>query len=222
MDGSIFDLEKIGKKCHSFGAKLLVDGTQSVGAKPMDVKLQQVDALICATYKWLFGPYSSAIGYISSDFHQNEALEESWMNRRNAVNFAKLADYESDYFPGAAKFNVGETNDFIKIPMLNAAFRQILDWKVSEIQNYCQELLLPLKNFMAENGSQLENDKFQAQHLIGFQLNKKLNAQALMENLKKNQIILSVRGNSLRVSPNVYNTTEDIQRLIEALITSNS
>ncbi len=217
MDGSIFDLEKIGAKCRLFGAKLLVDGTQTVGALPLDLKKANVDFLVCATYKWLFGPYSSAIGYVSSEFEQGEALEESWMNRSNAVDFSKLADYGNTYFPGAAKFNVGETNDFIKIPMLVNSFEQILDWKVSEIQAYCKGLLKPLCDFMAENGSFLESERYQAKHLIGFQLNQKLNAQEVMENLKKNQIYLSVRGTSLRVSPNVYNTEDDIKKLIEVL-----
>lgn len=219
MDGSIFDLQKIGEKCHSYGAKLLVDGTQSVGALPMDLKTNNVDVLVCATYKWLFGPYSSAIGFISDDFSEGDALEESWMNRTNAHDFAKLCDYGNDYFPGAAKFNMGETNDFIKMPMLSNSFQQILDWKVDEIQNYCKTLLQPLCDFMSENDIHLEASQYQAQHLIGFQFKDKLNAQKLMEDLKKNYIYLSVRGESLRVSPNVYNTEDDIQKLITILKT---
>lgn len=217
MDGSIFDLKRLGEKCKSLGVKLIIDGTQGIGALPLDLQECHVDALICATYKWLLGPYSSAIGYIGDTFSQGEPLEESWMNRLNAHDFANLANYEASYFPLAGRFNVGETSDFMKIPMLIDSIGQLLEWKVQEIQAYCKQILAPLRDFMAENGVHLENEQFQAQHLTGFQMNERLNAQELIPALKANNIILSVRGNSLRVSPNVYNTDEDIEKLIGVL-----
>ena len=57
MNGTKFDLKRIGEKCVEVGAKFIVDGTQSVGALTMDVKDFNIDALICAGYKWLFGYY---------------------------------------------------------------------------------------------------------------------------------------------------------------------
>ncbi|MCB0641889.1 MAG: aminotransferase class V-fold PLP-dependent enzyme, partial [Phaeodactylibacter sp.] len=58
VNGLKFDLEAIGKRCMETGTKLIVDGTQSVGALPIDVQKYHIDALICADYKWLLGPYS--------------------------------------------------------------------------------------------------------------------------------------------------------------------
>ncbi|MGV3632001.1 MAG: aminotransferase class V-fold PLP-dependent enzyme [Bacteroidota bacterium] len=217
MDGSIFDLERLGNTCRELGVKLIVDGTQGVGALPLDLQQCKVDAVICATYKWLLGPYSSAIGYIGESFASGEPLEESWMNRRNAHDFANLATYENEYFPLSGRYNVGETSDFMKIPMLIDSLGQLLEWKIPEIQSYCTKLLSPLRDFMAENGVHLEAEQFQARHLAGFQMNESLNAHELIPALKANNIILSVRGNSLRVSPNVYNTTEDIEKLIGVL-----
>jgi len=51
MNGTKFDLENIGARCMEVGAKLIVDGSQSVGALPIDVKRANIDALICAAYK---------------------------------------------------------------------------------------------------------------------------------------------------------------------------
>ncbi|MCE3295502.1 MAG: aminotransferase class [Crocinitomicaceae bacterium] len=217
FDGSIFDLKRLGEKCKSLGVKLIVDGTQGIGALPLDLQEYHVDALVCATYKWLLGPYSSAIGYISDTFSQGEPLEESWMNRQNAQDFANLANYEESYFPLAGRYNVGETSDFMKIPMLIDSIGQLLEWQSREIQAYCKKILSPLRDFMAENGIHLEAERFQAQHLVGFQMNERLNAQELIPALKANNIILSVRGNSLRVSPHLYNTEQDIEKLIGVL-----
>ncbi|WP_296701879.1 aminotransferase class V-fold PLP-dependent enzyme, partial [Algoriphagus sp.] len=57
MSGVKFNLKEIGERCQEVGAYFIVDGTQSVGAMPMDVKEFKIDALICAAYKWLLGPY---------------------------------------------------------------------------------------------------------------------------------------------------------------------
>ena len=67
MSGTKFDLKEIGQKCKEVEAYFIVDGTQSVGASLLNVKELHIDALICAGYKWLFGPYSMALGYFSKD-----------------------------------------------------------------------------------------------------------------------------------------------------------
>jgi selenocysteine lyase/cysteine desulfurase len=217
MDGSKFDLEQIGKKCRKVGAKLFVDGTQSVGALPMDIKKFKIDLLVCATYKWLFGPYSNALGYISDDLISNEPLEESWLNRSNAEDFSKLANYESSYFSHAWKFNAGQNNDFIKSPMLTDALSQVLKWKAEEIQLYCKKLISPLLTTLQELEIKTEDDCFQASHLLGFRFGNKIKPEKLAKECQKNKIILSSRGDFLRISPNVYNNEADIQKLINAI-----
>src|SRR5688572_5180344 len=57
-DGTRFDLAAIRKRTKDVGALLIVDGSQSVGALPFDVDKIKPDALVCAGYKWLMGPYS--------------------------------------------------------------------------------------------------------------------------------------------------------------------
>lgn len=217
MDGTKFNLEKIGKKCKQVGAKFLVDGTQSVGALKMDVAKFNIDFLVCASYKWLFGPYSSSIAYISSVFENGKPLEESWMNRKNAKDFSNLTNYNDNYFEGAGRFNVGETNDFIKMPMLIESFKQIIEWNPNQIQKYCKKLTQPLNAFFKEIDIHISDEKFQAQHLIGFKLEQKFNVLKLQEDLIKNKIYLSLRGDFLRISPNIYNTQKDIKKLISVL-----
>ena len=62
-DGTRFDIERIGSLARSHDALFVIDGTQSVGAMPFDVNIVQPDALICAGYKWMMGPYGTALGY---------------------------------------------------------------------------------------------------------------------------------------------------------------
>ena len=55
--------------------------------------MSNIDALICAAYKWLMGPYSTALSYIHEDFNQGVPLEESWMTRPNSERFDRLTNY---------------------------------------------------------------------------------------------------------------------------------
>jgi selenocysteine lyase/cysteine desulfurase len=64
-DGGLIDLEAVGNACRRVGAILCIDGTQSVGALPFDVKRIDPDYLAVASYKWLLRPYSFGFLYVA-------------------------------------------------------------------------------------------------------------------------------------------------------------
>ncbi|HWA32534.1 MAG TPA: aminotransferase class V-fold PLP-dependent enzyme, partial [Cyclobacteriaceae bacterium] len=86
-DGTLFDLLQIRRRTRDVGALLIIDGTQSVGALPFDAEIIQPDALICAGYKWLMGPYSIGMAYYGEYFDGGTPVEESWINRKDSVDF---------------------------------------------------------------------------------------------------------------------------------------
>ena len=94
-DGTIFDVQKIRKKTKDVGSLLILDGTQSIGVMPFDIQKTQPDALVCAGYKWLLGPYGSGLAYYNSVFDNGKPIEESWINRKNSEDFSNLINYEA-------------------------------------------------------------------------------------------------------------------------------
>ena len=96
-DGTIYDIEKIRKKTKEVDALLIIDGTQSIGVMPFDIKETQPDALICAGYKWLMGPYGIGLSYYGPFFDNGKPIEESWINRKNSEDFSNLINYEDEY-----------------------------------------------------------------------------------------------------------------------------
>jgi selenocysteine lyase/cysteine desulfurase len=86
-DGTLFQLEEIRKRTKDVGALLIIDGTQSVGVLPFDVEKIQPDALVCAGYKWLLGPYSIGVAYYGEYFDEGKPIEESWLNRLESEIF---------------------------------------------------------------------------------------------------------------------------------------
>lgn len=222
MNGLKFDLESIGQKCKTVGAIFIVDGTQSTGAAEMDVKRYKIDALICASYKCLFGPYGMGISYFGHAFDGGKPLEESWMNRTNSQDFGNLTKYDHEYTEDSGRYNVGEMSNFILLPMLNEALKQINKWTVAEIERYCQKLTMPLYEYLKGRDVVIEKEQYTSHHLFALKLPEDIDAELLMNNLQANKVFVSIRGGNLRVSVNVFNTAEDIDKLIEVLEASRS
>tara|TARA_Y100001954_G_scaffold79036_1_gene86821 strand:- start:993 stop:2132 length:1140 start_codon:yes stop_codon:yes gene_type:complete len=213
MDGTKIDIKSIGDKCHQLGVTFIVDATQLAGAFPIDVVDLKIDALICAGYKWLFGPYSMAIGYFSPKFSDGIPIEESWMNRTNAMEFSKITEYDTTYKPDSSRYNVGQTSNFLLTPILIEGLKQIQKWGVQQIHNYCFSLFSEIKNELSPIGVGFEENDYIYPHLFSLKLPNRVSPEAMKTNLEKNKIYVSLRGSYIRVSLNVFNNKNDIDAL---------
>ena len=213
--GTLFDLIAIRKKTAEVGALLIIDGTQSVGALPLSIEKIQPDALICAGYKWLMGPYSIGVAYYGNYFDKGIPIEDNWINRRGSENFSGLINYSDKYGELASRYNVGEQSNFILLPMLLAGLNQIESWGVKNIQDYCKNLISEEIKKVNQKKYWIEKENYRANHLFGIkQLDNKVN---LIEKLKSKKISVSIRGDKIRVSPHVYNDKREIKKLFECL-----
>jgi len=218
-DGTLFDLNTIGQKVRAHDAYFVIDGTQSVGALPIDIQQIQPDALICAGYKWLMGPYAMTLGYIGPRLQDGIPLEEGWITRKNSEDFSGLVDYEDDYQPGAQRFDMGERSNFILVPMMIEALKQIIEWGPKNIQQYCKNLTADLVQQLPKYGYQIEDTQWRGQHMFGIRLPDSVPLVKLNHQLNQQNIHVSVRGSAVRISPNVYNHDQDIEKLLNVLKT---
>ena len=216
-DGTVFDLEQVGERAHDCGALLIVDGTQSVGAMRFDVQRIRPDALICAGYKWLLGPYSAGLAYYGPVFDEGTPIEENWITRSGSDAFADLVHYRDEYQPAGIRYDVGERSNFTLLPMLAAALRLVSTWTVPAIQDYCKTLTARLTIVLRERGHWVEEDGWLSSHLLGIRLRDSPDLASLSKRLRERQITVSIRGDAIRVSPSVYNDCTDIDALIDAI-----
>lgn len=216
-DGTVFDLEAIGARAREVGAALVIDGTQCVGAMPLDVQALDPDALIVAGYKWLMGPYSIGVGYFGPRYVGGIPLEETWIARQGSEDFRGLVDYRDEYQAGAVKFDVGERSNFILVPMLMAALRLVLEWGPARIQDYTRALSRPVLEEARALGFAVEDEEFRAGHIFGIRMPEGLEMQAMQAALQRERVSASLRGSALRVSPHVYNHVGDVEALRRAL-----
>ncbi|WP_254153020.1 aminotransferase class V-fold PLP-dependent enzyme [Chryseosolibacter indicus] len=216
-DGTKFDLEAIRKRTTEVGALLVIDGTQSVGALPFDVEKIKPDALICAGYKWLLGPYGIGLAYYGENFNNGKPLEENWISRLNSEDFSKLISYEKNYQPGALRYDVGERSNFILVPMMIKALSQLNRWHVENIQEYCASITAKAIDRLKEKDFWVEDEQYRGAHLIGVRIPKEMDIEKLKQTLLKNKVYVSFRGDAIRVAPNVYNDESDLKKLVKVL-----
>lgn len=216
-DGTRFDLEEIGRRCREVGAALVVDGTQSVGALPFDVGAVRPDALICAAYKWLLGPYSVAFSYFGPRFDDGTPLEETWIAREDSHQFQRLVEYRDGYAPGAVRYDVAERSNFFLLPIAEASLGLLREWGPGRIQDYCTDLVTPLVEEARTLGFGVEDARWRASHLFGLRMPAAVDLGELRDRLAERDIAVSLRGTALRVSPNVYNDAADVEALLEVL-----
>lgn len=218
-DGTRFDLKRIGKRARENDALFVIDGTQSVGALPFDVNEIQPDALICAGYKWLMGPYGIALGYVGPRLMEGTPLEEGWIVRKNSENFGGLVEYQEEYQPGALRFDMGERSNFINVPMMAEALKQVNKWTPEKIQAYYKKLCSEIFVELREHEFRIEDEDWRGHHLFGIRLPAKASMDQLSQKLQENNLHVSVRGSAVRVSPHVYNDLKDIEVLRTTLMT---
>ncbi|MHA6287362.1 aminotransferase class V-fold PLP-dependent enzyme [Maricaulis sp. CAU 1757] len=214
-DGGRLDLPAISEAARRQGAALVLDLTQSLGVMPFDMDLIQPDFAVAASYKWLLGPYSMGFLYVAPQHQDGEPLEQNWIVRDKAEDFARLVDYADAHAPGARRFDMGERSAFQLVPAAKTCLDLMLDWGdtalattlgrfTTDIAEACQPLGL----------SDATPDR--ADHYLCLTLPEGA-PKDLVARLASRQIHVSQRGDRLRVTPHVYNDARDIARLVDGL-----
>jgi selenocysteine lyase/cysteine desulfurase len=214
-DGRAFDLVRIGEAVRAVGAALVVDASQSLGAVPFDVAAVQPDYLISVGYKWQFGPFSYSYMWIAPEHRNGVPLEATWIGRKGSEDFTRLVDYTDEFQPGARRFDVGEFSNFQLVPMAIAALEFLSELEPGRIGATIRPLTDRVETGCREMGLDPIASLDRHPHLIGVRFPRGI-PDGLRDRLAADSIYVSIRGNAVRVGPNIYNTMDDIERLLVA------
>ena len=124
--------------------------------------------------------------------------------------------YQDAFQPGARRYDVGERSNFALIPMANEAMRQLLDWGIDNVSETIGGLTDLIEARAEELGIEAIPAERRVRHMIGLKLGSQA-PEGLAARLASQNVFVSVRGESVRVSPHVYNTESDVDRLFEVL-----
>jgi selenocysteine lyase/cysteine desulfurase len=215
-DGSFVDLARVGERTREAGAALVVDAIQSLGAQPFDVSEVRPDFLAASSYKWLLGPYGVGFMYVGQEYREGEPIEHNWINRRGSQDFSRLIAYQDAFQPGARRYDVGERSNFALLPVAAEALRQIIDWEVGNVSETIGTLTDHIEEKAERLGIATTPKERRVRHMIGLMLGPDA-PDDLATRLMTHNVFVSVRGQSVRVSPHLYNTEEDVDRFFEVL-----
>ena len=215
-DGTAFDLAAIARRARQVDALVVVDATQSLGAAPFQYADVQPDLLLCSAYKWLFCPDQFAISVVGDRLIDAAPFEHHWSNREGSQDVTGTGLRDA-FRPGARRFDVGGHCNDVTLSMANASLDQVLAWGPAQIADYCAQLMDPLLAYLESSPYDMPGSDDHLAHIVGFRHQDFSTTQQAMTEITNRNIRVSLRGDAIRISPNVYNTPDDIAVLIEAL-----
>jgi selenocysteine lyase/cysteine desulfurase len=100
--------------------------------------------------------------------------------------------------------------------MASAALKQLLVWGINNIGNSLSHFTDKIASRALELGLTVPNKKERAPHILGIQFQSGV-PDRLAKNLQRGNIYISIRGNSIRIAPYLYNTNKDVDRLFTVI-----
>jgi len=219
-DGVMLNLELISERAHNLGAHLVLDLTQSLGAVPIDFQKVKPDFAFAANYKWMLGPYSTGCLYVAPQYWKHGVpLEENWTNRKGYADFKNLVHYQENYEDGAQRFDMGEKSQMHSLPMVIDALENILAWTPEALSLHCRtwnEQLVERLNEYEDLFHFWDTDQ-RSPNILGISFENVDFLEEKKEELISKNIMVSYRGQSMRVSPHIFNTLDQVEKIFEVL-----
>ncbi|MCC6717574.1 MAG: aminotransferase class V-fold PLP-dependent enzyme, partial [Acetobacteraceae bacterium] len=207
-DGALIDLSRIVPALHRQGARIVIDATQSTGVLDLDLAALKPDFLAFPTYKWVLGPYSLAFLYVAPEHQSGRPLEDHGPARTPGSN---------SYIPTARRFDRGEKNDPIGLPMAAVGLEQVLAWQPDAVAARLRGLTDALAEAVADiPGITMLPRALRAPHILGLRLSGGM-PPGLLDRLTARGVHVADRMGVMRVSPHVYNEERDVTAFATAL-----
>jgi len=221
-DGSLLDAPRVAEACHARGALLLLDVSQCCGALAMDVQQLGADFLVCAGYKWLLGPFGTGFFWIKSE-HLSTVRPGPfyWMAVAGSDNFSALNFDDPKPAPNAKRWDAPEWASYFNFNLaaMDASVELVSRIGPEFVAAHNRRLIDFLFDRLPKDrcipASPL--DASQRGPYGCFTTRNREKTAELYQRLRNENVIVSLREGNIRVSPYVYNTERDIDRLISVI-----
>jgi cysteine desulfurase / selenocysteine lyase len=210
------DLLKIGAAAQKVDALFAVDIIQGFGAMAFDLPASLVDIACGASHKWLFSPEGCGIIYLSDRARERVTPTlVGWISVDDAWNFE---DYTQDFKPNALAWETG-TGGASLFYGLEQSLKIIHETGAKTIENYLEELTDFLCEIIAGKDYEIvsSREKGEKSQIVCIKNRAGLTSGEIAKKLETEKIIVSPRGDRLRIAPHFFNNREDIEKLVEHL-----
>jgi cysteine desulfurase/selenocysteine lyase len=210
------DLDALAALCHEGNAYLCVDGIQGLGALQFSVKRTPVDFLATHAAKWMLGPIGAGFLFVRRDLLSRlEPVMSGW---RSVVDRDDYFCYDSPLRSTGERFEPGSLNN-VGLLGMEAAIDLLLGVGMGEIESRILALTDSLIESLQSRGCTITTpmaDRRERSGIVCFR-HPELAPEVLAKRFKASDVVVSQRGDVIRVSPHFYNTEEELERLLDAL-----
>jgi selenocysteine lyase/cysteine desulfurase len=213
VNGFMHDAKAVSALAHARGAYLFADIIQAVGAVPLDVRALGIDFASAGTYKWLMGERGIGFLYVREDL-QGTVLPTTRYGHRQVTNFNR-AELTWEPLPGAAKYETGGIGVLLAA-CVSEGINYVHQLGLDKIRAHARQLTDRLQTELPPLGYKPLTPRGTETPILAFELK---DAAATAKALQAGKVNATIIGNEkrLRLSVSVFNTHEDIDRVVDVL-----
>jgi selenocysteine lyase/cysteine desulfurase len=218
--GYAIDVNAIGESCRSRGVTFVLNASQALGARTIDLGTAPVDAFTCTGSKWLCGPYGTGFCWIAPKLRDSLTLRHAyWLAMLTGQPIDNITDYSLRTDLGARAWDVFCTANFFNFMPWAASIEYLLQAGPAEIASYDNQLV---SQFL----DGLDGDRFklvsplngpQRSAIIVLRLPKAADASAWFDRLAARGVDAAFGEDTLRFSPHLNNNADEVARLLQEL-----
>lgn len=228
INGYLHDVRSTAKIAHAHGAYVYADIIQGCGAVPIDVRDMGIDFAACGAYKWLMGDFGFGFLYVREDLQDSVARRSRYGVRQFRNPNRAQADSQFQVLPGAARYETGSLSQLGRV-CAHAALEYIQGLGIDNIRAHSRQLCDRLQKEIPKLGYQPITPPDNPTSIVSFltpdyqKTVAKINQAFGGETIAFRHFeVTDAAGKvdiipAMRISPSVYNTQADIDRLLNAL-----
>lgn len=210
------DLAALADVCRDRGTLLCVDLIQGAGVLPCDLRAWGVDLAAAGGHKWLLGIMGLGILYVRREHLERlRPLEPGWAS---VVHRTEWDNRDLVYDPSARRFEGGGPSA-VGVHALGAAVDLITDTGIDAVWDHARTVGDHAAGRLAGIGCRVLSDRGDgASAIVTAALPPgSPDPQDVVDTLAEGGMVCSARGGGVRLAPHGYNTTDEVDAVVDAI-----
>ena len=208
-------LDAVAERARAVGARLFVNGTQSLGALRLDLERVRPDYVATHGYKWLLAPRGAGWLYVAPErLAETRPLAPSWKSAAHPIE----EYYGGPYALAADARKLDCSLAWFSWVGARAALELLLSLDAAAVEARCLSLAARFREGALERGFRLAPTELPSQ-TVGVAVP---DPATLQQQLARRHVVAAVRGDYLRCGFHAYNDPSDLEAALAALTAASS